>query len=327
MGTRIALNHRTGYEYAHPVVLGPQVVRLRPAPHCRIPIQRYSITVEPDGHFENWQQDPLGNFLLRLVFPERVDRFHVEVDLVADMAVVNPFDFFCDPYAEDWPFRYEPVLARQLYAHLEPEPIGPALGAYLKTISRDKRNTVDFLVALNRRLEQEIDHVVRREPGIQTCDETLISRTGSCRDTGWLLIQILRNLGLAARFVSGYLVQLVPDIRPLDGPPGPETDLADLHAWVEVYVPGAGWIGLDPTSGLMAGEGHIPLACAPDPASAAPVSGTVEPCASYFQFSMDFTRIAHAPQVTGPHSDPQGDRIAASPLSPHLGSAPEAFHP
>ncbi len=311
MSIRVALHHQTVYRYDRLVGLSPQIIRLRPAPHCRTPILSYSLKVEPKDHFENWQQDPQGNFLARCVFPEKTRELRIEVDLIAEMTVINPFDFFVEASADDFPFEYEPWLAREVRPFLETETTGEELAAFLASIDRSPRNTVQTLVDLNARLQQAITYVIRLEPGIQTCEETLTSKSGSCRDSAWLLVQILRHLGIAARFVSGYLIQLVPDVKPLDGPAGTDKDFTDLHAWAEAYIPGAGWIGLDPTSGLLAGEGHIPVACTPDPASAAPVSGNVELCETEFEHTMSVTRIHEDPRVTKPYSDKQWKKIEA----------------
>jgi transglutaminase-like putative cysteine protease len=298
MVMHVALNHKTVYRYDRLVGLGPQIVRLRPAPHCRTRVVSYSLKIEPKKHFINWQQDPFGNYLARLVFPDRTKDLSVEVDLVAEMAALNPFDFFVEPAAENFPFVYEPALKKDLAPYLECEHAGPHLRAWLASVSRNRTSTVNFLVDLNRRLQGEIAYVIRMEPGIQSCEETLSLRSGSCRDSGWLLVQILRHLGLAARFVSGYLIQLRPDVKALDGPSGAEHDFTDLHAWTEVYLPGAGWIGFDPTSGLLAGEGHLPLACTPDPQSAAPITGAVDPCEVEFGHELHVTRIFEQPRVT-----------------------------
>ena len=315
MSIRIALNHRTVYDYSRPVSLGPQIIRLRPAPHCRTPILSYSLRVAPSDHFENWQQDPQGNFLCRCVFPEKASQFSVQVDLVAEMSVINPFDFFVEPYANKFPFEYESWQLHELQPYLQKESGGPRFEEYLNSIDREPLGIVDFLVALNSRLQGDIKYLIRMEPGVQTCEETLEKASGSCRDSAWLLVQLLRHLGLAARFVSGYLVQLTPDVKPLDGPAGAAEDFTDLHAWTEVYVPGAGWLGLDPTSGLFAGEGHIPLACTPEPASAAPISGGVEACENKFHFEMHVTRIHEDPRVTKPYTDQQWDQIIATGLT------------
>ena len=311
MPIRVALNHKTEYHYDRPVAIFPQTVRLRPAPHCRTPILSYSLKVQPEKQFVNWQQDPHGNFLARFVFPDKSQKLSIEVDLVAEMTVVNPFDFFLEPSAETFPFGYDPVLAEELKPFLATTPLGPHHTALLASIDRTKTRSVDFLVMLNNLLHDRIKYVIRMDPGVQTCEETLGLNSGSCRDTAWLLVQTLRNLGLAARFVSGYLIQLTADIKSLDGPAGPAHDFTDLHAWAEVYLPGAGWIGLDATSGLWAGEGHIPLAATPEPASAAAVTGAVDPCEATFSFAMSVSRIHEDPRVTKPYTEEQWQRIEA----------------
>ncbi|MCW0232266.1 MAG: transglutaminase family protein [Ferrovibrio sp.] len=309
MSIQVALHHRTTYRYDKLISLGPQVVRLRPAPHCRTPIISYSLKISPKDHFINWQQDPQGNYLARLVFPERTDHFEVAVDLVADMAVINPFDFFLEPAAEKYPFDYDPDLKEDLAPFQRADPPGKLLSAWLATVPRKAERTVDFLVGLNQRLSSEIKYLIRLEPGVQTAEQTLQLKSGSCRDTSWLLVQALRHLGFATRFVSGYLIQLVADVKALDGPSGPTADFTDLHAWVEVYLPGAGWIGLDPTSGLMAGEGHIPLAATPEPQSAAAISGAIEKAEVDFSYDMKVTRFHETPRVTKPISDADWDKM------------------
>jgi uncharacterized protein (DUF2126 family)/transglutaminase-like putative cysteine protease len=305
----VALNHVTQYRYDRQATLGPQIVRLRPAPHCRTRILSYSLKVTPHEHFINWQQDPQSNYLARLVFPDSTRELRIEVDVVAEMSVFNPFDFFLAPHAEAFPFRYEEGEGRELAPYLVTDPTTPLLGEYLLGIARDSCRTIDFIVALNHRLANDIRYLIRLEPGVQSAEETLINRSGSCRDSAALLVQILRHMGLAARFVSGYLIQLVADVKPLDGPVGSAQDFTDLHAWCEVYLPGAGWIGLDPTSGLLAGEGHIPLACTPEPSAAAPISGAVNECATTFEHRMSVQRIWEAPRVTKPYSEAQWDAI------------------
>ncbi len=311
MPIRVALHHKTTYRYDRRVRLSPQTIRLRPAPHCRTPVTAYSLRIEPAGHFINWQQDPQSNYLARVVFPDPVRHFSVEVDLIAEMTVVNPFDFFLDPYAENFPFKYEESLAHELAPYLAPEPAGPKLREFMETIDRKPRRVIDFLADLNIQLQRHIGYTIRLEPGVQTPDETLTLKTGSCRDSAWLLVQILRNLGLAARFVSGYLIQLKADVKPLEGGAGPEEDFTDLHAWTEVFLPGAGWVGMDPTSGLFAGEGHLPLAATPQYSSASPVTGAVDECEVEFAHVMRVTRIHEEPRVTLPYTDAQWKRIEA----------------
>ena len=305
MTIRVAINHNTSYKFDRPVNIGPHVFRLRPAPHSRTPIQSYSLRIYPENHYLNWQQDPFGNYQARVVFPDKAREMRVEVEVIVDMTVINPFDFFIEDYAKNYPFKYESQLADELIPYLELKENGPLLKEKLAKIDRSKKRTEDFLVDLNRILSTEIDYSIRMEPGIQACETTLEKALGSCRDTAWLLVQILRHLGLAARFVSGYLIQLTADEKSLDGPSGPEKDFTDLHAWAEVYIPGAGWIGLDPTSGLFAGEGHIPLSCTPNPESAAPVTGATDKCKVEFDFANIVTRIHEDPRVTKPYQEKQ----------------------
>ncbi|WP_025138581.1 DUF2126 domain-containing protein [Achromobacter sp. DH1f] len=309
MTIHVALKHVTQYRYDRLVGLSAQVLRLRPAPHSRTPILSYSLKVEPENHFINWQQDPFANYLARLNFPDKTREFKITVDLVAEMAVYNPFDFFLEPGAEEYPFDYDDGLARELAPYRVRDEATPRFVDFLERVDVRHQRTVDFLVGLNRQIHQEIKYLIRMEPGVQTPEVTLTRNAGSCRDSAWLLVQALRHLGLAARFVSGYLIQLKPDVKALDGPGGAESDFTDLHAWCEVYLPGAGWIGLDPTSGLLAGEGHIPLAATPEPGSAAPVTGAVDEAEVEFTHTMEVTRIFESPRVTQPYSDDQWQAI------------------
>jgi uncharacterized protein (DUF2126 family)/transglutaminase-like putative cysteine protease len=312
---KVALHHRTHYTYDRPVGLSPHEVRLRPAAHCRTPIESYSFKVKPAKHFLNWQQDPYGNWVARIVFPEKAREMEITVDLVADMTVINPFDFFVDASAEKFPFAYSGENARELAPYLELAPQTPKLMAFVNEVRTHYLNarlsTIDLLIAVNRLVRERVDYLVRMEQGIQAPDETLERGQGSCRDSAWLMVQILRYLGIAARFASGYLIQLAADQKSLDGPSGPERDFTDLHAWAEAYIPGAGWIGLDATSGLLAGEGHIPLASAALPTSAAPVSGTTEVCRSTLDFAMSVTRIHEDPRVTAPFTESQWSAVDA----------------
>jgi uncharacterized protein (DUF2126 family) len=311
MAIHAALYHRTHYRYDRPVVLSPQIIRLRPAAHARTNILSYSLRIHPEGYFLNWQQDPHGNYQARVVFPEKVTEFKVEVDLVAEMAIHNPFDFFVEPYADNFPFAYDDALKAELAPYLQPSPATPKLREFLATIDRTPKNTVTFLVDLNSSLRQVVDYVIRLEPGVQTPEETLALHKGSCRDSAWLLVETLRHLGLAARFVSGYLIQLTADVKSLDGPSGTDKDFTDLHAWAEVFLPGAGWIGFDATSGLLAGEGHIPLACTPAPGSAAPITGITSKAETIFDFHMDVHRVHETPRVAKPYTEEQWLSIEA----------------
>ncbi len=309
MSISAALVHRTEYNYDRLVKMSPQVIRLRPAPHTRTPVTAYTLRISPEPHFLNWQQDPQGNWQARVVFPEPVDHFHVEVEVIARLDVFSPFDFFIEENAEHVPFKYDSVLHSELEPYLRRKKCTKGFRDYKSAIKLKGQRTIDFLVEINQKLQQDIDYRIRMEPGVQTPDETLKKGSGSCRDSAWLLVQLLRHHGIAARFVSGYLIQLKADVEALDGPSGTDHDFTDLHAWCEAYVPGAGWIGLDPTSGLLAGEGHIPLSATPEPSSAAPISGAVDECEVTFAHHMEVSRLAESPRVTLPYSEEQWTAI------------------
>ena len=310
MTITVGIAHHTQYKYDRPVNMGPHIFRLRPAPHSRTKIKSYSLKIIPEDHYINWQQDPFGNYQARVVFNKPTTEFSFTVDLVAELTVINPFDFFLEEYAEEFPFDYDSIAKAELAPYLRKRKASPKLQALIDSFkSEEKMRSVDFLVKVNQVIYELVGYGIRLEPGVQTPNETMLKGTGSCRDSAWLLVQIFRHLGLAARFVSGYLVQLTSDQKSLDGPSGPKEDFTDLHAWTEVYIPGAGWIGLDPTSGLFAGEGHIPLACTPEPSSAAPVTGGIDDCKSEFSFYNKVTRVHEDPRVTKPYSEAQWSAI------------------
>jgi uncharacterized protein (DUF2126 family)/transglutaminase-like putative cysteine protease len=309
MSLKVVISHRTAYKYDRNISLSPHIIRLRPAPHSRTPIEAYSLKIKPEGHFLNWQQDPFGNYMARVVFPEKTKEFSIDVEIIADLITLNPFDFFVEESATNYPFEYKKELKKELKPYLKINEDGKLLNEFVKSINKKEKPIIDFLVEVNQKINQYVNYTVRLETGVQTCKTTLENELGSCRDSAWLFVQVLRHLGLAARFVSGYLVQLTADVKSLDGPSGPEADFTDLHAWTEVYIPGAGWVGLDSTSGLFAGEGHIPLACTPHYNSAHAIEGFSDKCETEFFFENSVTRIFESPRVTKPYKDEQWDAI------------------
>ena len=311
MAIRVALNHKTQYFYDRPATLGPQMIRLRPTPHCRTPIVSYSLNVLPEDHFINWQQDPQNNYVARLLMNEPTECFEIEVDLVAELKPINPFDYFLEKYAEHYPFEYPSVLKRELRPFFHKQRMGPLFQGFLETIDVSKKQTNDFLAEVNQKVNQHLNYSLRMDPGIYTPERTLKEGTGSCRDFAWLLVHLFRRLGLAARFVSGYSIQLVADEKPVDpdAPEGVTEDVCDLHAWCEVYLPGAGWVGLDATSGLFCGEGHIPLTASADARHASPIEGAISLCDTTFNVDMSVTRIHEDPRVTKPYTDGQWQSI------------------
>ena len=309
MSIKVALHHRTHYKFDRLVNLSPHIIRLRPAPHTRTPIDSYTMNILPKDHFINWQQDPFGNYLARIVFPEKTKELLIDVELIADLSVINPFDFFYEESARDFPFQYTQRQKEELAPYLEVTENGPLLDALIQKVDLSKQPTTDYLVHINRTVNELLHYNLRMNPGVQSCEETLKIGSGSCRDFAWLMVQLLRHTGIAARFVSGYSVQLKPDVKPLEGPVGVGEDVTDLHAWAEAYIPGAGWIGLDATSGLLTTEGHIPLACVPHFESAAAVEGLVDPAEVEFAYFNRVKRLYEDPRVTKPYTEEQWKTI------------------
>lgn len=314
MGTRLRLCHHTSYDYNEPRLLGPQTIRLRPAPHSSAQILSYKLTVLPAAHVLKWHQDPVGNHVARATFQAPVRRFVIASEIDVALLPVNPFDFLLDPEVAVWPFRYPAPLEQALAPFRRLDTLDGQLAALVVSIPCDERPTIDVLADLARLIQGRIVYRIRLAPGVQTPEETLIWASGSCRDSAWLLVHLLRYLGFAARFVSGYLVQVNAG---LSGD-APAADTLALHAWAEAYLPGAGWIGLDTTSGLLTGEGHIPLAATISPESAAPITGTTETGAVTFTTHMSVTRldIPGAPVRVADDASPVGpadvSRAAAS---------------
>lgn len=284
----VTLCHHTVYHYDRLVTLGPQTIRLRPAPRTRASVLSYALTVLPGPNTLHWYQDPPGNFLARVLVPEPTTRFELTVELTAQLDEANPFDFHLEPDAATWPFCYPDLLDQELAPYRITEPLQPWLASLLADLSLVRRPSVDLLVSLNQLVHDRTTYVTRMEPGVQHPEQTLERGSGSCRDVAWLLVQVARSLGFAARFVSGYLIQLADADRPA---PGLDADRGDLHAWAEIYLAGAGWIGFDATSGLITGAGHIPLASSAHPASAAPVSGTVTASTTDFDAEISVARL------------------------------------
>jgi len=304
---RLLIQHQSVYRYPTPASFGPHQVRLRPASHARARIENYTLKV-PSEAAVRWQQDPSGNHVAHLAFKKgtRLPALEITVELAVDIRPVNPFDFFIDPRCEVIPFAYPAELSRDLAPFLErgdPElATGEQFEALLAAMPKSEP-TVPFLVAANQLVHGALRYVIREEPGIWTPEETLKNGRGSCRDQAVLLMALLRARGLASRFASGYLVQLQDEGMLPGEPKGVSKDVADLHAWTEVFLPGGGWVGLDPTSGLFCGEGHIPLASVARPALGSPVEGTADRAAESISFSMKIARLGDEVRPTAPFPD------------------------
>jgi len=266
MGIRIALRHRIEQHFSRPVRLSTHWLRLRPAPVTQRAVTAYSLKIDADPHFINWVRDPFENFLARLDLPEAVPRLGLDLELIADLEPQNPFDFLVEPYAANYPFAYDDQLRRELTPYLVQPTPGPRLAAWLAGLEVETGYMVRFLSLLTQQLSTALAIMPAGRPGPVDLETVFARGAGSCWEIAWLATQTLRALGLAARFVSGYRVRL------------DTLSSATLHAWTEVYLPGAGWVGLDPAAGLFVDENYLPLAAAPDPLRALPLVGYREAC-------------------------------------------------
>lgn len=291
MSKLVALHHRMTYTYDQPVQLGPHTLRLRPSGCCWTSIDQYRLTVTPEPTVIYQYEDPFGNWVERCLFGATVDKLDFTVEMVADLTPVNPFNFLILPEAARLPIDYSDELTEALHPYLRCRAVGSDASLLTSMDGSAEEDVVPYLVELNRTINDRIEYQPRTDPGVWTPQETLERGVGSCRDTAWLLTETLRQLGFAARFVSGYLIQLDVEVESANDERPTTEDQAALHAWTEVYLPGAGWIGLDPTSGFLTAEGHLPLARSPEPIGAAPVTGSTAPCEPQLQYSMSVERM------------------------------------
>lgn len=303
---RLLLQHRSRYRYAEPALLGTHVLRLHPAAHAKATIETYRLGCEQAERIR-WVLDPHGNRVAQLTFAdERQRELDIQVEMAVEIRPINPFDFRIDHGCEELGFRYPSEYRGELEPFLQLDDpayeMGPRFEAMLAELPKSG-GIVEALVAFNQGVRSAIAYVIREEAGVWTPEQTLVQGRGSCRDVAVLLVALLRRRGVAARFVSGYLIQVADEGMLPDLPKGLDRDVADLHAWAEAYIPGAGWIGLDATSGLFASEGHIPLACAATPALAAPLRGTADLRAESVEFSLGVARLGHEPRPTMPYDD------------------------
>ncbi len=334
---RVAIQHKSRYVYPRPALLGPQTIRLRPAEHARARIESYSLVVAPE-HRLHWQRDPHGNHIARVTFKagQAVTELDITVELAVDVQPINPFDFFIDERVRSLPFAYPDSLDGELAPYLVAGDPAYRLGRAGMELLKElpsKGDTIGVIIEMLAKVRERIAYVIRNEPGVWTPEETLANKRGSCRDSAVLLVALMRARGIAARFVSGYLVQLADEGMIPDEPKGVGTDVVDLHAWAEAYLPGAGWIGFDGTSGLLCGEGHIPLASTASPSHASPLDGTSDVGASAVEFSTSIHRLGHEVRPTTPYTDEvwsqlvdAGDRVdhalTASGLDVWIGGEP-----
>ena len=255
--------HRTHYHYSHPVFLEPFTVRLRPRCDASQTLRDYRIAVTPSPSGITHCIGLYGNNTETIWFSGLHEHLLIEVHTLVETHRGNPFDFFVtDPAALKLPLRYEPLLARVLDHYRERDGDHPQLDGFAQEMARAaKHETIPFLTLLAEELYRRLEYMLRENGDPWTPEETLKQGKGSCRDSAMLFIDICRCVGMAARFVSGYCI-------------GDAADGGDMHAWVEVFLPGAGWRGFDPSRGLSVNDDYVAVAAGQLSQDAAPTFGS-----------------------------------------------------
>lgn len=283
MSTRIALTQRYEYRFSRSVQLSTHWLRLRPAPHTAGRISAYSLRVHAETHYLNWLRDPFENHLARLDFPDPTDAVTLEIDLIAELEPVNPFEFLVEPFAASHPFDYPEQLRKELAPYLRRGTSGSKLNQFLKKLKLKSGYITEQIGAINEYVSNALAVTGPGNPGAIDLETVLHQGHGSAWELAWLLTLTLRNVGLAARVTQGYRIFLDAKAK---------TDTVSNHAWSEVFLPGAGWVGLDPCGGLFINEGYIPLASAPEPLRVLPIAGYRECCEETFNETISIRRLS-----------------------------------
>lgn len=276
MNRRYQIHHHTIYRYDTSVTFSPHYLRLKPQESDVCDTLSYTLDVSPPCSVY-WSEDIIGNHVAKCIFSTPSDILDIRTVLEVSLGEKNPFAFIVDEYAENYPFAYRPYEQNGLQYYLQVQEQGELFTQWVARFSPLSMYVVSMLREVANAIAMEIRYEKRHEPGYLPAEQTLAEKQGSCRDTAWLLMQTLRALGLASRFVSGYLLQPEDDV--------PDVDI-EYHAWVECYIPGAGWVGIDATSGLFTAEHHIALASDAFPENTAAVIGTTSPAISVLDYKL-----------------------------------------
>jgi len=264
---RLLIHHHTLYTYGREVFLNPQKILLSPSNRRHFHVHSIETEIFPTPLGSNQRLDMEGNLFQQIWFGEPTNRFEINVHLDLTVSSLNPFEFIISKDFEklgpngELTFHYSDEQKQFLWPFLN-HTDSPQINGLAKNIKQGSNGIVTYLVELTAHLHGMCDYIVRENPGIWPPEKTLSERQGSCRDLAWLLINMLRGEGIASRFVSGYAYN--PELE----------ENHELHAWVEAFCPGAGWIGLDPSIGLLTDAYYIPLATSYLPQLTMPVVGT-----------------------------------------------------